>query len=61
MAASGQESKAVPLNGDGRIIVAQIDWDALISFIERLIPLIAKLLEIFAGQMASLSFALVYV
>jgi hypothetical protein len=45
MAFSGEE---VPTDADGKIEAAKIDWDALIEFIERLIPLILKLIDLFA-------------
>lgn len=47
MAASG--SDAIPLTPDGAIDRASIDWDAIIAFIEKLIPLIMRLMEIFGG------------
>ena len=45
MAFSG--SDAVPLNDSGQVERAAIDWTALGDFIERLIPLLLQLLEIF--------------
>jgi hypothetical protein len=45
MAFSGEE---VPVDDDGKIETSKIDWDALLSFIERLIPLILKLIDLFA-------------
>lgn len=47
MAASGSEG--IPLTEDGLIDRASIDWDAVLAFIEKLIPLILKLMEIFGG------------
>ena len=44
MAFSGEE---VPTDADGKIEVSRIDWEGLISFLERLIPLILKLLDLF--------------
>ena len=45
MAFSGEE---VPTDADGKIEVSRIDWEGLASFLERLIPLILKLIDIFA-------------
>ena len=45
MAFSGEE---VPTLDDGKIDVAKIDWDALILFLEKLIPLILQLIDLFA-------------
>ena len=45
MAFSGEE---VPTDADGKIEVSRIDWESLISFLERLIPLILKLIDLFA-------------
>jgi hypothetical protein len=45
MAFSGEE---VPTLDDGRIDVAKIDWEGLILFLEKLIPLILKLIDLFA-------------
>ena len=47
MAASGSDN--VPLDAEGQIDRAQIDWDAIIAFLEKLIPLIIKLIGIFGG------------
>ena len=54
MAFSGEE---VPTDADGKIEVSRIDWEGLISFLERLIPLILKLLDLLA--MAGTSVAVV--
>lgn len=48
MTFSGEESAQAPIGSDGTIDQAAIDWDGLADFIERLIPLILQLLEIFA-------------
>ena len=45
MSFSGEE---VPTDADGKIEVGKIDWDALLAFIEKLLPLILKLIDIFA-------------
>ena len=45
MAFSGDE---VPTDADGKIEVSRIDWESLITFLERLIPLILKLIDLFA-------------
>lgn len=47
MAASDSEN--VPTDADGRIDRASIDWDAIIAFIEKLIPLILQLITLFGG------------
>jgi len=39
----------VPMTADGMVDVASIDWEGLIAFLERLIPIIVQLLEIFGG------------
>jgi hypothetical protein len=43
---------ALPVDDDGTLIVASIDWDAIIAFIEKLIPLIMQLIQIFGGTAA---------
>lgn len=48
MAFSGVEVPQVPLDADGKIEVGKIDWDALLAFIEKLIPLILQLIDLFA-------------
>ena len=45
MAFSGEE---VPVDDDGKIEVSRIDWEGLAAFLERLIPLILKLLDLLA-------------
>jgi len=45
MSFSGEE---VPTDDEGKIDVAKIDWEALLAFIERLVPLILKLIDLFA-------------
>jgi len=45
MALSGDE---VPTDADGKIEVSRIDWEGLIAFLERLVPLILKLIDLFA-------------
>jgi hypothetical protein len=45
MAFSGEE---VPTDAEGKIEIAKIDWDALLAFIEKLIPLILQLIDLFA-------------
>jgi hypothetical protein len=47
MAFSGEE---VPTLEDGKIDVAKIDWDALIAFLEKLIPLILQMLDLLSTQ-----------
>jgi hypothetical protein len=45
MAFSGEE---VPTDADGKIEVSRIDWEGLAAFLERIIPLILKLIDLFA-------------
>ena len=44
MAFSGEE---VPTDADGKIEVSRIDFEKLLDFLERLLPLILKLLDLF--------------
>lgn len=48
MAASGSEN--LPMTETGAIDEAAIDWEGLGAFIEKLIPLILKLIEAIAGM-----------
>lgn len=48
MASSGSEN--LPLTETGAIDEAAIDWEGLGAFIEKLIPLILKLIEAIAGM-----------
>lgn len=48
MAASDSEaigSDALPVDENGKLIEAAIDWDKLASFLERLLPILLQLLE----------------
>lgn len=45
MSASGSEG--VPMTPEGAVDRASIDWDALLAFLEKLIPLILQLIEMF--------------
>lgn len=45
IAFSGQESEQVPVNDDGSIDVAGINWEGLIKFMEAFIPLLLSLLQ----------------
>ena len=45
MAFSGDD---VPTDADGKIEVSRIDWEGLAAFLERIIPLILKLIDLFA-------------
>lgn len=50
MAASGSESlgsDAVPLDEDGKIVETAVDWDKLLAFIEKLIPILLQLIDAF--------------
>ena len=44
---NGQSSAAVPMV-DGEVNEAAIDWDALLKFLEKLIPIILQLIDIFS-------------
>jgi len=46
---SGEESEFVPIGDDGKVLVNGINWEGLIAFLERLIPLIIKLMDLFAA------------
>ena len=48
MASSGEDLGDLPTDADGKIEVSRIDWEGLISFLERLVPLILKLIDLFA-------------
>jgi hypothetical protein len=47
MSFSGEDLGDLPLDKDGKIEVSRIDWQGLIEFIERLLPLILRLLDLF--------------
>lgn len=50
LSASGQAGDAnVPVNDDGLVERASINWDGILAFIEKLIPLILQLIQIFSG------------
>jgi len=51
MSASGSEG--VPMTPEGAVDRASIDWDALLSFLEKLIPIILQLIEMFGTIMPS--------
>lgn len=46
MAFSGEE---VPTLEDGRIDVASIDWNGLADFLERIVPILLQLIQLFGG------------
>lgn len=48
MTASGLDEEFAPLSETGAVDRAAIDWDALFAFIEKLIPLILKLIDAFS-------------
>jgi len=50
MSASGIEAAEAPIGPDGKIDRANIDWEGLAAFIEKLIPLILMLIEAFGGM-----------
>lgn len=39
----------LPLDADGKVEVGRIDWEAIAAFIERMIPVLLQLLEIFGS------------
>lgn len=43
------EAEDLPVNVDGSIDQTAIDWDSLADFLERMIPIILQLIEIFGG------------
>lgn len=45
MVFSGAEN--VPMNEDGVVERSQIDWDALLEFLEKLVPIILQIISIF--------------
>lgn len=47
---SGQNPEFLPLDENGLVQRASIDWEALIVFLERLIPILLQLLEIFGAS-----------
>jgi predicted ABC-type exoprotein transport system permease subunit len=56
---SGEESEFVPFDSNGKVEVNRIDWEGLIAFLERLVPLILKLIDLFAAMNMQLeSFAI---
>jgi hypothetical protein len=56
---SGEESEFVPFDDSGKVEVNRIDWEGLIAFLERLLPLILKLIDLFAAMNMQLeSFAI---
>lgn len=56
MAFSGEDLGDLPVNDEGKIEVNRIDWEGLILFLERLIPLILKLIDLFAMYQGPLNF-----
>ena len=48
MSASGDDLGDLPIGDDGKIEVNRIDWENLLAFIERLIPLILRLIDLFS-------------
>ena len=49
---AGNESPAVPVV-DGRVDTANIDWNALLAFLEKLIPIIITLIGLFGWAFSS--------
>lgn len=47
IAFSGETNEAVPLDAEGKVNVAGINWDGLIAFLEKLLPLLLKLFSAF--------------
>jgi len=48
MSFSGDDLGEIPVDADGKIEVSRIDWEGLIAFLERLLPLILRLIDLFA-------------
>ena len=48
------EEQGIPVDAEGRIIRTEINWDAIIAFLEELIPLIIQLIEIFNDVSATI-------
>jgi len=44
-----QTETYLPLDSDGKVDKGQIDWEGLINFLEKFIPLLLQLLEIFGA------------
>ena len=49
----------IPLDGNGRVQRASIDWDALLAFIEKLIPIILQLIDALGVMLITLICSLV--
>lgn len=47
IAFSGEVSAAVPMDAEGKVQVANIQWDQLIEFLEKLLPLLLQLFSAF--------------
>jgi hypothetical protein len=47
MVASGEDPDAIPMNEDGTVNVAGINWEGLTKFLEAFIPLLLMLLKTF--------------
>jgi len=47
IAFSGEASDSVPLDAEGKVNVAGINWEGLIAFLEKLLPLLLKLFSAF--------------
>jgi hypothetical protein len=53
---SAADEKYVPVTSDGHVDVDGIDWDALADFLERIVPIILQLIEIFSQASSSVTF-----
>jgi len=43
------DADVLPFNADGKIERANIDWDSFLAFLEKLIPLILQLMDLFGA------------
>jgi hypothetical protein len=55
MSFSGDDLGDIPVDTDGKIEVSRIDWEGLIAFLERLVPLILKLIDLFTSLPGSVA------
>ena len=58
MASSGEDLGDLPVDSDGKIEVSRIDWQKFLTFLEALLPIILKIIDMFAMS-GHVGFALV--
>jgi phosphoglycerate dehydrogenase-like enzyme len=58
MASSGEDLGDLPTDADGKIEVSRIDWENFLAFLEALLPIILKIIDMFAMS-GHVGFALV--